>query len=115
MNWKNSERVMKSPVAKRSIVVAGHKTSVSLEDAFWNGLKEIAGGRHMTLSELVAAIDSARAQGNLSSALRLFVLDHYRAQIGAAASELPLSSVEHSSIHSPQRGEGGKLLRFARL
>jgi predicted DNA-binding ribbon-helix-helix protein len=106
---------MKSPVAKRSIVVAGHKTSVSLEDAFWNGLKEIAGGRHLTLSELVATIDSARAHGNLSSALRLFVLDHYRAQIRAAASEVPLSGVEHGSIHSPRRGEGGKLLRFARL
>ena len=47
---------MKSPVVKRSIVIAGHKTSVSLEDAFWKGLKEIAGGRDMTLSELVAAI-----------------------------------------------------------
>jgi predicted DNA-binding ribbon-helix-helix protein len=68
---------MKSLVAKRSIVAAGHKTSVSLEDAFWNGLKEIARGRNITLSELVAAIDSER-QGNLSSAIRLFVLDFYR-------------------------------------
>jgi predicted DNA-binding ribbon-helix-helix protein len=72
---------MKSPVVKRSIVIAGHKTSVSLEDAFWKGLKEIAGGRGMTLSELVAAIDSERSHGNLSSAIRLFVLDHYRSQI----------------------------------
>jgi predicted DNA-binding ribbon-helix-helix protein len=72
---------MKSPVVKRSIVIAGHKTSVSLEDAFWKGLKEIAGGRDMTLSELVAAIDSERRHGNLSSAIRLFVLDHYRSQI----------------------------------
>jgi len=73
---------MKSPVVKRSIVIAGHKTSVSLEDAFWKGLKEIAGGRDMTLSELVAAIDSERRHGNLSSAIRLFVLDHYRSMIG---------------------------------
>jgi predicted DNA-binding ribbon-helix-helix protein len=73
---------MKSPVVKRSIVIAGHKTSVSLEDAFWKGLKEIAGGRDMTLSELVAAIDSERRHGNLSSAIRLFVLDHYRNMIG---------------------------------
>jgi predicted DNA-binding ribbon-helix-helix protein len=73
---------MKSPVVKRSIVIAGHKTSVSLEDAFWKGLKEIAGGRDMTLSELVAAIDSDRRHGNLSSAIRLFVLDHYRSMIG---------------------------------
>lgn len=71
---------MKSPVVKRSIVIAGHKTSVSLEDAFWKGLKEIADARNMTLSDLVASIDSQRRHGNLSSAIRLFVLDHYRAQ-----------------------------------
>ena len=50
---------MKSPVVKRSIVVAGHKTSVSLEEAFWNGMKEISTARGLTLSELVAEIDSA--------------------------------------------------------
>jgi predicted DNA-binding ribbon-helix-helix protein len=71
---------MKSTVVKRSIVVAGHKTSVSLEDAFWKGLKEIAGGRDVTLSDLVATIDSKRQHGNLSSAIRLFVLDFYRVQ-----------------------------------
>jgi predicted DNA-binding ribbon-helix-helix protein len=69
---------MKSPVVKRSIVIAGHKTSVSLEDAFWKALKEIAGGRQMTLSDMVALIDSERQHGNLSSAIRLFVLDFYR-------------------------------------
>lgn len=69
---------MKSPVVKRSIVIAGHKTSVSLEDAFWDALKEIAGQRRLTLSDLVATIDSGRNQGNLSSAIRLFVLDYYR-------------------------------------
>ena len=72
---------MKSPVVKRSIVIAGHKTSVSLEDAFWKGLKEIAGGRDVTLSDLVSTIDSDRRHGNLSSAIRLFVLDHYRGQL----------------------------------
>ncbi len=71
---------MKSPVVKRSIVIAGHKTSVSLEDAFWKGLKEIADARGMTLSDIVANIDSQRRHGNLSSAIRLFVLDHYRGQ-----------------------------------
>jgi len=71
---------MKSPVVKRSIVIAGHKTSVSLEDAFWKGLKEIADSRGMTLSDIVASIDSQRRHGNLSSAIRLFVLDHYRGQ-----------------------------------
>ena len=67
---------MKSSVVKRSIVIDGHKTSVSLEDAFWNNLKEIAHAQEATLSELVAKIDVTRGQGNLSSAIRLFVLDH---------------------------------------
>jgi predicted DNA-binding ribbon-helix-helix protein len=69
---------MKSPVIKRSIIVASHKTSVSLEDAFWRALKEIATKRGMTLSDLVTSIDVERRQGNLSSCLRLFALDFYR-------------------------------------
>ena len=77
--------IMKSLVVKRSIVRAGHKTSVSLEDEFWNALKDIAGDRHVTLSELVGGIDAQRQHGNLSSALRLFVLDFYR---GKAAEKL---------------------------
>jgi len=68
---------MKSLVAKRSIVVGGHKTSVSLEDAFWYGMKVIAGERKMTLSELVGSIDASREHANLSSAIRLFVLGYY--------------------------------------
>jgi len=72
---------MKSLVVKRSIVVSGHKTSVSLEDAFWSGIKEIASGRNITLSDLVTTVDSDRQQGNLSSAIRLFVLDFYRNQL----------------------------------
>ena len=78
---------MKSPVVKRSIVIAGHKTSVSLEDAFWQGLKEIAGERDVTLSDLVATIDTDRRHGNLSSAIRLFVLDYYRANMNAVAEQ----------------------------
>jgi len=74
---------MKSQVVKRSIVIAGHKTSVSLEDSFWKGLKEVAGGRGMTLSELVADIDSDRQHGNLSSAIRMFVLAFYRDTLSA--------------------------------
>jgi predicted DNA-binding ribbon-helix-helix protein len=70
---------MKSKVVKRSIVIAGHKTSVSLEEAFWNGLKDIAADRRMPLSDLVGAIDSERQHGNLSSAIRLFVLEYYQA------------------------------------
>jgi len=72
---------MKSLVVKRSVVLAGHKTSVSLEDAFWKSLKEIAGHRHTTLSSLLATIDSERQHGNLSSAIRLFVLGFYRDQL----------------------------------
>ena len=90
---------MKSPVVKRSIVIAGHKTSVSLEDAFWKCLKEIAGGRDLTLSDLVASIDSERRHGNLSSAIRLFVLDHYRTQS-------PLVGVETKSAREPLESRG---------
>ena len=80
---------MQSAVVKRSIVISGHKTSVSLEDAFWTGLKDIATSRSITLSELVALIDSERRQGNLSSAIRLFVLDHYRALASGGGSTEP--------------------------
>ncbi|MGP0091739.1 MAG: ribbon-helix-helix domain-containing protein [Xanthobacteraceae bacterium] len=80
---------MKSPVVKRSIVIAGHKTSVSLEDGFWTGLKEIAGGRDITLSDLVATIDTDRLHGNLSSAIRLFVLNHYRVHAQEGRTETP--------------------------
>jgi len=71
----------KSLIAKRSIVIGGHKTSVSLEDAFWSALKEIATARNQNVSHLVAEIDRSRGHdsGNLSSALRLFVLNYYRA------------------------------------
>jgi predicted DNA-binding ribbon-helix-helix protein len=89
---------MKSAVVKRSIVIAGHKTSVSLEDAFWKGLKEIATGRDMTLSDLVASIDTERRHGNLSSAIRLFVLDHYCAQIGDERGDL---TREAATIRAP--------------
>lgn len=69
---------MKSGIIKRSVVIDGHKTSVSLEDQFWSGLKEIARAQSVTLSKMVGEIDNTRRQGNLSSALRLFVLDQVR-------------------------------------
>ena len=71
---------MKSTIVKRSIVISGHKTSVSLEDPFWTALREIAIERNFTLSGLVARIDTGRQHANLSSAIRLFVLDFYRDQ-----------------------------------
>jgi predicted DNA-binding ribbon-helix-helix protein len=78
---KRSEGVMKSLVVKRSVAVAGHKTSVCLEEAFWESLKEIAKRQGVTVSALLAAIDSGRHHGNLSSAIRLFVLNFYRDQL----------------------------------
>ena len=62
-------------VIKHSIVIAGHRTSISLEDAFWNALKEIANDEDLSLATLVAQIDAARGSANLSSALRVFVLN----------------------------------------
>ena len=89
---------MNSTVVKRSIVLAGHKTSVGLEDAFWEGLKDIAKTRRVTLRDLVGGIDLDREHGNLSSAIRLFVLNHYKA---TAASRLtdsrPSAIVAHAS------------------
>src|SRR5258708_35916959 len=90
---------MKSPVIKRSIVIAGHKTSVSLEDAFLQGLKEIADDRSMTLSDLVSTIDTDRRHGNLSSAIRLFVLDHYRNN--GAGAEQPAVARDMIAIQPP--------------
>lgn len=77
---------MKSLVVKRSVVIAGHRTSISLEDAFWNGLKEIAGIRKMGLSELLGTIDTERQHANLSSAIRLFVLDFHCSAVRCQAS-----------------------------
>ena len=71
----------KSTVEKRAVTLAGRRTSVSLEDAFWLSLKEIASMHDMTLSELMTTIDSERQHRNLSSAIRLFVLEFYRRQM----------------------------------
>jgi len=85
---------MKSLVVKRSVVIAGRKTSVSLEETFWKSLREIGICRNMGLSAMVAAIDSERQYGNLSSSIRLFVLNFYRNQLdsgsGASRQYLPL-------------------------
>ena len=90
---------MKSPIVKRSVVLAGHKTSVSLEDAFWQGLKDIATSRRTTLSDLINSIDGDREFGNLSSALRLFVLSHYQAgQRNLGSERRPVSKRVNSSI-----------------
>ena len=69
---------MNSPVIKRSVVLNGHKTSVSIEQPFWLELKSIAAERKVPLGHLIAMIDANRQRHNLSSALRLFVLAKYR-------------------------------------
>ena len=89
---------MKSTVEKRSIVIAGHKTSVSLEDAFWNLLKEIATERDQTVGDLVSEIDKDRDHANLSSALRLFVLGYARDQ----AETSPTRRGQKARVNGPQ-------------
>ena len=91
---------MKSAIVKHSIGIGGHKTSVTLEDAFWHALKEIASGHNMTLSELVATIDEQREQGNLSSAIRIFVFDLYRKQF---LGELEEGKATSNGISRPAR------------
>ena len=95
--WGSSGALMKSCIVKRSVVIGGHKTSVSLEEPFWTGLKTIARAERVTLSALIAQIDDSRQQSNLSSAIRLFVLRHVR-------NEAKLTDVAHPYIpDSPER------------
>ena len=76
---------MKSPIIKkRSVVIAGRKTSIALEDDFWRAFREIASARALKLTELINGIAAAHPD-NLSSAVRLFVLNHYRDLISKAA------------------------------
>jgi predicted DNA-binding ribbon-helix-helix protein len=62
-------------VVKRSLVIAGHRTSVSLEDAFWRRLNRIAAERGASVNALAAIVDASRGEANLSSALRVYVLE----------------------------------------
>jgi predicted DNA-binding ribbon-helix-helix protein len=74
----SDRRGISSAVVKRSIIRDGHKSSVSLEDQFWDALREIAEDKQVAISTLVATIDHNRTTSNLSSAIRVFVLDHFR-------------------------------------
>ena len=67
---------------KHSLQIAGHRTSVSLEDAFWAALRDIADARGLSLAGLVAQVDASRGEANLSSAIRVFVLENVRAASG---------------------------------
>ena len=88
---------MKSSIIKRSIVLAGHKTSVTLEEPFYQALKDIAASRRVTLSDLIARIDTDREHGNLSSAIRLFVLNHYQASTSPNRSVV--AADQHHAAH----------------
>jgi predicted DNA-binding ribbon-helix-helix protein len=100
---------MKSSIVKRSVVIGGHKTSVSLEEPFWTDLKQIAHAQHVTPSALVAQIDGTREQSNLSSAIRLFVLHHFLAQWpghGLAANATSFSAADSSGNRPTLRPAG---------
>jgi predicted DNA-binding ribbon-helix-helix protein len=77
---KHRRRVQqRSQIVKRSLRIDGSNTSVTLEDAFWNALTEIAAVRNIRVSKLISTIKSKRQRGsNLSSAIRLFILDYYQ-------------------------------------
>ena len=92
----------RSLVLKRSIVIAGQRTSISLEDDFWQALREIAIRRNMRLSELVTSIDAERPHANLSSAIRLFVLDFYRLEFEASREPRPQRK-ESPDAHHEER------------
>lgn len=78
---------MTDAVIKRSVMIAGHRTSVSLEQPFWDALREIAEERGSSIAGLVAEIDAGRGDSNLSSAIRLFVLGYFRGKASAVAGE----------------------------
>lgn len=74
----------KSAIVKRSVELHGHKTSVSLEDEFWDGLRAIAETQNTPLPALLQSIDAARGHSNLSSAIRVYVFEHHRAAAAKA-------------------------------
>jgi predicted DNA-binding ribbon-helix-helix protein len=92
---------MKTLIVKRSIITGGHKTSVSLEDPFWDAMKEIAALKGATLIQIVSQIDENREHNNLSSAIWLFVLDHYRSL--APAHGPPSQKAKAVTASSPSR------------
>jgi predicted DNA-binding ribbon-helix-helix protein len=93
---------MNSTVTKRSVVIAGRKTSISLEDEFWNGLKAIAHHHRRTLSAVVGEIDQKR-QGNLSSAIRVFVFGNLCGQPAGASDGVGANMMKPSfERHEPQ-------------
>lgn len=87
---------MKSAITKRSVVIGGHKTSVSLEEPFWTAVRDIAGVQQMTVSSLLRQIDLGRRNTNLSSAIRVYVLENVR-------SAQALALAPHGQGHYPAK------------
>jgi predicted DNA-binding ribbon-helix-helix protein len=94
--------VMKSLAFKRCVYIAGRKTSVSLEDDFWNSLREIADKRGQTLPHLIATIDAKRKSANLSSNLRLFVLGYYQDQYNSSGKHVEAQTLQTSLAGAPE-------------
>ena len=91
---------MRSQIVKRSFVIAGQKKSISLEEAVWRSLKEIATNRDVTLLDLLTNIASTEDQRNLSSAIRLFVLNFYREQLELQHIQRVVQAVLRSSVQA---------------
>ncbi len=91
----------RAEVRKRSLTISGHRTSISLEDAFWDGLQAIADRNTCSLASLVADVDRGRGAANLSSAVRVFVLNSLKAdagQAGSPATEAKTRTGRHSAL-----------------
>ncbi len=89
---------MKSQMVKKTFVIAGRKKSISLEEGLWKAVQEIASLRDMTLLALLAEIDGTRIRGNLSSIIRLFVLEFYREEVDLQNRQNAIQSVLRSYI-----------------
>jgi predicted DNA-binding ribbon-helix-helix protein len=89
---------MKSSIVKRSVVIQGHKTSVSLEQPFWDTFRDIAEAERVTTSALLRKVDAERQHSNLSSAIRVFVLQHMREVASASA---PPPANDGQAVGSP--------------
>ena len=91
---------MKTAVIKRSIILEGHKTSVSLEDEFWDGLREIVSDRNTSLSAVVDEIDRDRDNCNLSSAIRVYVFNYFRGRSGRRGDRVTREELADSTKRS---------------
>src|SRR5271165_2369812 len=103
----SNRALRKSAIIRRYVYVSGRNVSVSIEDPFWNALEEIADIRDIRRAELISTVKSKRQCGTLSSARRLFVLDHYRViasvgpVAGRSARRAARTQVEHANARRP--------------